>query len=368
MVENENIENVDVEQAKVKEVFNCKCPGCGAELQYDPGATMLKCPFCGTTKAVDWSKKTSEQDFNKLFEATDNSWAEETCVIACKNCGVKEVVNKKEIGKCCSYCGTPNVVRTEELAGVKPNGVVPFSITKDAASECVKKWAKKRFYAVSKFKKHIDPQDINGVYDPAFTFDSDTRSVYKGRLGKHYYTTETRNGKTVTVQHTRYFDISGTYGFFFDDILVEASATINQKYIDGISPFDTNNAQDYNESFILGFSANQYSKDGKQCWDYAKSVMDKTIRKKILAQYQYDVIDYLDIKTERFNVTYKYLLLPIYVGHCAYRAKNYNFFVNGKTGKVAGKFPVSVVKVLLTVIFVLALIAGAVYLYMTYGG
>lgn len=352
-------EYVDLEVAEKKQVFNCKCPSCGAELEYSPSDIKLVCPFCGASKEIDLSRKVSEQDFDNLFKA-QNTWGDQTHVVVCKNCGVKEVVLKSEIGKSCSYCGTPNVVKTDELSGLKPNGVVPFQITKEEASEFVKKWAKKKFYAARAFKKNVNPEEIAGTYNPAFTFDASSYSSYSGRLGKHYYETRTINGKTQRVRKTRYFDISGTYSRFFDDVLVKATTNKNMNV--NVGDFDTNNAQDYSEEFILGFSASQYDRDGKECWNIAKGDMASMIRRGILDKYDYDVVDKLNVNTDYSDMTYKYLLLPIYVGHCSYRKKIYNFFVNGKTGAVAGKVPLSILKVGITVLIIAALVLGIIIL------
>jgi hypothetical protein len=61
---------------------------------------------------------------------------------------------------------------------------------------------------------------------------------------------------------------------------------------------------------------------------------------------------------ETSNETYKYLLLPIYVGHCKWKKKFYNFFVNGHNGRVTGKTPVSGIKVFFTVLLGIALAIG----------
>jgi small-conductance mechanosensitive channel len=53
------------------------------------------------------------------------------------------------------------------------------------------------------------------------------------------------------------------------------------------------------------------------------------------------------------------VLLPVYVGNFTYSKKTYNFFVNGISGKVAGKTPISLLRVLFAVlmgIFALALV------------
>lgn len=65
----------------------------------------------------------------------------------------------------------------------------------------------------------------------------------------------------------------------------------------------------------------------------------------------------MNINTEFNNITYKYLLLPIWISSFKYNNKVYNFMVNGQTGKVSGNTPISWIKVAITVIVVIAAIA-----------
>ena len=56
------------------------------------------------------------------------------------------------------------------------------------------------------------------------------------------------------------------------------------------------------------------------------------------------------------KITYKYLMLPIWVSSFKYNDKVYQFMVNGQTGKVSGKTPVSAIKVIITILAVLAVL------------
>lgn len=356
-------EDIDLNDAVQKTTYNKKCPSCGAELVFSPSDSKLKCPFCQSEISIDFSRKAKELDFSKIFEK-NNDWADETCVYQCKNCGVKEIVSKNEIAKNCSFCGTPNVVKTDELSGLRPNAVVPFKLDKEQAAQAVITWAKKRFYTVRSFKKSVKPEDMNGLYEPAFTFDSDTETHYSGVLGKYHTKTKRVNGKTVTTRELRYFSISGTYNCAFDDVLIEASSNINQGSIDKLKPFNTNDSQEYNETFLLGFRASQYSKEPLTCWDEAVRIIDTTVKNKILHQYSYDVVKSYSSSTDYYNKSYKYILLPLYLGFCAYRNKHYNFYVNGKSGKVTGKTPISAIKVSITVFVILAIIVGIFLFYL----
>ena len=338
------------------------CPNCGAAMVFDPEKHALRCPYCESEEKVDFSNYSEEIDFEKLFHANSNGWGSETHVYRCNNCGASQVISKKDISRICPYCGTTNVVETDDIPGLKPNGVVPFNIGAETASNYVKEWGKKRLLAPREFRKSLEPEELNGVYFPAFTFDSDTFSNYKGRLGKNYTERVRRNGKEYTVTKTKYFNVSGTFSFFFNDVLIHATNRLQRKDLLKLGTFDTNHSQDYNQEFLFGFTAEGATRTGSECYSEAKNIMDKDIRAFILRKYDYDVVDYLDVKTTYKDQTYKYLLLPLYVGHNIYHEKNYNFFVNGLTGKITGKSPKSVIKVSILILLILALLVGLVLL------
>ncbi|MDR3185360.1 MAG: hypothetical protein LBU04_00900 [Christensenellaceae bacterium] len=329
-----------------------KCQSCGANLTFSPEKQILECEHCGSTKSFDMSNS-EELDFSNLLKSAA-PWSEETRVYHCSNCGSKEILTSTDIAKSCSFCGTSNIVVTEELAGLKPNAVVPFHITHEVASSNAVAWAQKRFFASEKFKKSISTDTVNGLYNPAFTFDTNTFSTYSGRLGIRKTRTVRVNGKTVTQSYMVYFNIGGTYSSFYDDILVQASTQIPQASLDKLQPFETNKAMNYTNEFLHGYTASQYSKDGTACWDTARGMIDRNIRKSILAKYTYTTVESLTINTNYNNIKYKYLLLPIYVGHFNFKQKLYNFFVSGFNGKVTGKVPLSPIKIGITVALALA--------------
>ncbi len=334
------------------------CPLCGGRLVYSPADRALKCEYCGGKGQIDMSRYGEELDFVNLINAENNTWSNETHVFRCNNCGAKTVISKHDISKKCPFCGTTNVVQTEELCGLKPNAVLPFLLDKKQACQSAVKWAKKRLFSPRKFKKDVYPEEIEGNYIPAFTFDSQTVTHYSGTLGKTRTRTVRVNGKTVTKTYTQWFRISGTYEMSFDDILVQASETVSQKDSNKLSPFDTNESQAYSSDFLLGFSATQYSKSGQQCWEQARDIMQQEVKAAILSQYTYDTEGPISLNMSCNNITYKYVLLPLYVGHYSYAKKLFNFYVNGRSGKVTGKAPVSPLRVAIAVLLGLAVVAG----------
>lgn len=346
----------DILEPSLKDTNFAKCPGCGNNLEYNPNTQTLYCEHCEYSKPITDEKSGEENSFEKLL-SNNEIWNKQTHVYRCANCGSITTLLKTEISTKCPYCGTSKVVEVDENSGLKPTSVITFTYDKDKAALCITSWYKKKLYAPRKFKSKIDLNDLTGIYNPVFTYDSNTITTYSGRLGKYYYTTHRSGNRTVTTRHTRWFKIKGVYNYFFDDYLVQASDQITQKSINALQPFNTNNCLDYKDEYLLGFTANHYTKDGIVCWNEAKKGMDVTVKSKILARYNYDVVGSYKQTVTHNNITYKYLLLPIYIGYTIWKDKNWNFYVNGINGKVTGKVPVSGLKVLLTIGIILVVIA-----------
>ncbi|HOF27405.1 MAG TPA: hypothetical protein PLZ04_08180, partial [Clostridia bacterium] len=64
----------------------------------------------------------------------------------------------------------------------------------------------------------------------------------------------------------------------------------------------------------------------------------------------------LDMKIKYNDIKYKYLLLPIWLSSFKYKEKIYRFMVNGRTGKVGGRSPVSALRVTIAILIVIAII------------
>lgn len=338
-----------------------KCDSCGSNMVFDPVTQNLKCPHCGTVVDFDEDSSVKELSIEKAFdEAT--KWNDDTSIFVCDNCGSRVVLKSTEVAKACPYCGTTHIVKSDLLAGVRPNAVYPFFLTKEQAKNKFLKWARGRFFAPKVFKKNVTVENINGIYEPCFTFDSQTTSRYSGKLGETRTRTVRRNGKTQTETYTHWYYVSGVVSHFFDDVMISSGGSLSQKTMQKIMPFSVDTVKVYSEEFLSGFMANHYQKDLRQSWNEAKGEIDAQIRRLIINKYHADKVAYLDVSTMHENVKYKYVLLPTYVVNFNYKHKVYNVCINGQTGKVAGKSPVSILKVSLTVVLALVATIGLAFL------
>ena len=73
-----------------------------------------------------------------------------------------------------------------------------------------------------------------------------------------------------------------------------------------------------------------------------------------MTDHQADDVRSLKIDPSFSDIKYKYLLLPVWMASFKFNGKVYRFMVNGQTGRVSGKIPISPEKVAVTVVGVIA--------------
>ena len=327
-----------------KQTVYVKCLSCGSNMLFDPKTQSLKCKHCGDVSGFETSSTVLELNVEDAFNVVEN-WDTDSSVYRCNNCGAVVVLDAMDSATFCPYCSTSHIVKEEELSGLKPNAVYPFTLTNDEAVSNSKQWVKKKIFTPKKFKKSLVIDNMRGVYEPCFTFDSQTFSHYQGRIGDRRTRTVGSGKNKRTETYIVWKNISGTYDYNFDDVMVDCSTSFDQKLLDKLSPFNYDTIKVYERNFLTGYFARRHDKNISDAWVDAKGIIDKSLRRKILSQYSYDVVDYLNVSTVHNEVTYKYVLLPTYQLIYKYKKKQYNVYINGNTGKVAGKVPLSPLRI-----------------------
>jgi hypothetical protein len=169
-----------------------------------------------------------------------------------------------------------------------------------------------------------------------------------------------RDGKseTVSVPRVRWSPKSGRVSRFFDDVLVLASRTLPKRFTDALQPWDLSALEPYLPQYLAGFRAEAYQVDLDQGFVEARALMDRQIERDVKFDIGGDQQRVHRIDTAINNVTFKHILLPVWLAAYKYRGQTYRFVVNGQTGRVQGERPWSTWKIVFA-IFVGLLAAGA---------
>lgn len=349
-----------------KRQFPCK--DCGADLVFEPGTDCLKCPYCGAENCIPAAPPGSvqEEDFratlNQLVGAADTV---DVMEVKCTSCGAASNFNTDVVASKCPFCGAPIVATAHSRKLIKPKALLPFLIKKEQAAQAFRQWVASLWFAPGELARTAERSGMDGVYVPAWTYDSDTFSRYTGQRGDDYWDTETyterdANGNTVTrtrqVRRTRWTWVSGQVSNQFDDVLVLASHSLPRKIAERLEPWDLKNLVPYRDEYLSGFVAESYQVDLRQGFDVARGIMDGYIRQSVTRDIggDHQRIDSLDTRYD--NVTFKHTLLPVWISAYRFRERTFRFLVNARSGEVQGERPYSPWKIILLILFVVAVI------------
>lgn len=343
-----------------------KCPNCGATVVFDPKTGTMHCEYCGYSCELplpDPEREICEMDFEAALHTESFNWGEQKKSVQCKQCGAVSIYDALETAAVCPFCGSTNVMPAAKEDTIAPGAVCPFAVTKEQAGESFSKWIKGKFFAPSKAKKSTHPEAFQGVYLPYWTYDAQTTSNFTARAG---YDKKVKDNDGKTQTKTDWRRVNGVYQKFFDDVTVMASKRQENSGVKACEPFDFKKMVPYSPKVLAGFIAERYSIGLKEGWESAQKKIQFHLRSDIASyvrkQWRADRTDSVKFSTLYSNITYKYLLVPTWISSFKYNDKVYQFVVNGQTGKVGGKAPVSALRVLLTILIGIGIIAGLYFL------
>jgi DNA-directed RNA polymerase subunit RPC12/RpoP len=354
------------------EAFRFPCEQCGAQLRFAPGQTELTCTHCGHVQSIagaeDTSEATVEHDYTAMLrKLTTVAEYEDTKVLSCPNCGARTAFPEGIQAALCPFCDTPVVTGTGAHRQIKPAGLVPFQLDEKAARAAMTDWLGRLWFAPDGLKEYARKgRAMTGIYVPYWTFDARTETDYRGQRGDDYYETQTvvRNGRTETirVRRTRWRSVAGRVARAFDDVLVLASTSLPKRYADALQPWDLRALTNYRPQFLAGFGAEGYSVGLEEGFAEGRRIMDEVIRQDIRRDIGGDHQRITMVDTRVWDVTFKHILLPVWMAAYKYRGKTYRLVVNGQTGKVQGERPWSAWKIAIAVILALILAGAVAYL------
>ena len=346
-----------------------RCPGCGADLLFEPKDGCLVCPYCGRSERIEAAGGVEErgyEEYLRLHEGQLGQLAAGALEVACQTCGAAVTFAPPQVAGECDFCGSPLVAQPRAASPlVAPEGVLPFRVHAAAASEAVGRWIGSRWFAPDALKKLAAHEGIGGVYIPFWTYDAYAVSSYRGQRGEHYYETESYaerdaqgnvETKTRQVRRTRWHAASGTVARWFDDLLVPATKSLPPNRLRQLEPWDLAELRPYEPAYLAGYKAQRYQVDLREGFELAKQTAAPVIEADARRDIGGDEQRVESITTNYSAVTFKHLLLPVYVGAYRFKDKVYQVVVNGRTGEVQGERPYSVLKIALFVLFLLAVL------------
>ena len=301
-----------------------KCKNCGGNIVYNPEKKAMVCPFCET------------QDSYEQKESN-------TIVQTCPECGGEIQVDEFDSATRCPYCDNFIIFNERVTGEYLPKFVLPFQLGKEKCKELIRNKFKKMTFAPADFLSEVRLDSMQGVYVPFWLYNYKTRALFEGVGTK----VRTWTSGSYRYTETSYYDVVRDMEIEFEKLPADASIKMPDDVMDLMEPYTYTKLEEFKPEYLSGFWAEYYNMPAEEIEgrahqkmdDDASAILNGSITGYASLRKNVKTIQVLDRQTD-------YGLLPVWKYVYQYKDQDYPFYVNGETGKVIGKVPISNRKVL----------------------
>lgn len=382
-----------------------KCPSCGAPINFDVPSGKMKCSFCGASFTVEEvnqfngiSQANAELDAAHAKQAgttgatggagtattpetqisttpaegqpgwveppptyLDEATGQQMAQFQCNSCGGEIIGSPDMVSARCPWCNN-NFVATGQLTSTRvPDRMIPFAMTKEQALEAFKANMKGLKLIPREFKQ-VSVDDIQGVYVPYWLYDATVAG--EGNFSCEKLRTWTDSEYEYT-EHREY-QVYRSANVAFLDVPVAGTTKVTDKITESVEPFDYTKSVAFSPAYLTGFMTNKYDVDAQdanpRALERMKDSTEEVLRNSISG---YDTVSTINTSIQPAFGELEYVFLPMWLMNVKFQGKNYNYAMNGQTGKFVGTFPVSERKYwtgLIGIAIPIAIIFGAIFI------
>ncbi len=302
-------------------------------MSFDSESGHLSCPNCGRQDEIETFPETN------IIRKFDPDEAKE---YHCENCGAVILTEAQTTATHCSFCGAPVLLADRLTGDLAPAKVIPFTISKDEAVAAFRKWTNNGRLTPRGFTSGDRIKKMTGMYVPFWLYDIEGKADVEALATRvHSYT----SGDTIYTE-TNFYDVRREIDLSYLKVPADASEKMDDELMDKLEPYNYGELKDFKMPYLAGYLAEKY--------DYGDEELFSRIETKIVPYIDsyigstisgYSTLSYTNkqIQTNKKNVYYT--LFPVWMVYYDFDNKEHTFAMNGQTGKVVGKPPISAFKV-----------------------
>lgn len=359
-----------------------KCPSCGAAMEFDSTFQMLSCHQCGNKIDVHvyeekYGKQQEQKNQGQTYEdnahqaygqsrsesqgqaqgyaqshtqnqtqdqtgnASENQRGhqEQVKIYHCQSCGAELVADQYTSATICSFCGNPSLVEDRLEGDFTPSVVIPFKLNKEQAVQAYKKWVKKGPLTPKTLSTAATIEKISGLYVPFWLYDYSGEC--KMNAAAQRVRTE-RRGDTEYI-YTDHYHIYRDMVADFEKIPADASEKMPDDAMDKLEPFNYNELEPFSMPYLSGYLSERYNYTDKDMEERVRSRANEYITQLTRNTIKgYSTVSVLNNNINMQNTHNVYALFPVWMLNCRYQNKDFQFMLNGQTGKIVANRPISV--------------------------
>lgn len=302
--------------------MNFQCKNCGGNMVFSPKKQLMYCPYCE-------GENCEEQKGNDSLTS-------------CHSCGGALEPDEFTSSMQCPFCGNYIIFDKRVSGEYRPNKVIPFKLSKEDAVGVLEEEFEDRLFTPSSFLSEKTLVDMKGYYVPFFMYDYHVNGKYVCDATRSRSWREGNYECTETSYYKLYREMKADY----EDVPVDASLLMFDDTMDMLEPFDYELLTEFDPRVMSGFLGEIYNMSSAELAQRAENKISKSAGKIVRDSLK----DYSLSKPEVDTLTMtcketEYALLPVWKYTYFHGGRMYEFFVNGQSGKVIGKTPISKKKV-----------------------
>ena len=351
------------------------CPSCAStHVKLNPKTGLLRCDFCrieikheekltsNLTKSIDCIESLEGVHLSPGMGDIAQS-ENEAISFECPSCRAKmtTTVDSDNMSLKCHWCRHIVSTANKILNGTVPDGVIPFTITKEQAEDIIENYIKKKkLLACTKFIKTFSLNEILPVYLPYIVVDANASCYFQGdgAILKRVIPGSIRSRTTYDYE---VYEMVRSFNMSVNDLLIEANTNYiinpgekikehSKNIINFIQPYDTKQIVPFSGKFLNGEYRAEFR--NVKLEDVYSKIKDRV---KDVGMYRAsETLKYYDhgvklntSEVEKIGESYSSILCPLWLySYRDKRGKLHYSCVNGQTGKVAGSVPINKSKLL----------------------
>ncbi len=327
-----------------------KCPNCDAGLIFNAEEQTFSCEFCLSHFTKEEVDDTASAERAEKIERENSEFTGEMREYHCPSCGAEVIAEKNTVADLCYYCHNPIVLSDKVTGALRPTRVIPFRFTKEEAVDEFLRFSKKKKFIPKNFFSREQLTYLSGVYYPFWVTDADTSS-FMNAIGKRVRTWT--SGDYRYTETSRYAVERGGR-IHFEDISTSAISTEDKEMLEGVLPYPAEYYEEFSMPYLQGFLAKKRDIEREQLYGEVKERMNSYATDLLRSTARgYDSVSVTSTNVTVLESHWEYNLLPVWVmtyikKHKKDRAKDktYMYAMNGATGKIFGKLPISIPKLI----------------------
>lgn len=317
------------------------CPNCGAGLAFDAEQQKFAREFCLSAFTEEELSADGAEEKAEEHRRADEEYCAGMNTYVCKSCGAELSADENTAADFCCFCHNP-VVLSGKLSGqMRPDKVIPFRYGKEEAEKKFLEYTKKKWFLPKAFFAPDQAEKITGIYYPFWVTDADTHSRMQAKA------TRVRTWRRGDIQYTEtsHFSITRGGAIHFEDIVSSATTEAEKDMLEGILPYPSDSMIDFSMPYLSGFLAKKRNIERASLTDevrnrmnnYAETLFRNTV-------HGYTSVNVLGTQVNVKKSHWEYTLMPIWLLTYHKKQKTYTYAMNGYTGKIYGKLPISLPK------------------------